>query len=85
VSAFIYTDISRDGMLQGPNLESIRDFADATSVPVIASGGVSRLQDISDLIELESSGVEGVITGKALYDKTLDFREALKLVGQDVG
>jgi len=85
VSAFIFTDISRDGMLQGPNLESIRVFANSTSVPVIASGGVSRLQDISDLMKLESAGVVGVITGKALYDKTVDFREALKLVGHDVG
>lgn len=85
VAGFVFTDISRDGMLQGPNLKSIQDFAAATSQPVIASGGVSRLQDISDLMALEAQGVIGIITGKALYDKTLDFREALKLVGEDVG
>jgi len=85
VAGFIFTDISRDGMLQGPNLESIRQFADATSVPVIASGGVSKLQDISDLLQLQSHGVTGVITGKALYDKSISFREALKLVEQHAG
>ncbi|MFQ5449805.1 MAG: 1-(5-phosphoribosyl)-5-[(5-phosphoribosylamino)methylideneamino]imidazole-4-carboxamide isomerase [Nitrospinaceae bacterium] len=85
VAGFIFTDISRDGMLQGPNLESIRAFADSTSLPVIASGGIGTLQDISNLLALESHGVTGIITGKALYDKTISFREALKLAGQDAG
>ncbi|MEC7640698.1 MAG: 1-(5-phosphoribosyl)-5-[(5-phosphoribosylamino)methylideneamino]imidazole-4-carboxamide isomerase [Nitrospinota bacterium] len=79
LAGFIFTDISRDGMLQGPNLESIYQFADTTSLPVIASGGVSRLQDISNLLALESLGVSGIIVGKALYDKTFEFRDALKL------
>lgn len=85
VSTFIFTDISRDGMLQGPNLDSIREFTDATQVPVIASGGVSRLQDISNLLKLESHGITGAIVGKALYDKSISFQEILELVEKDAG
>lgn len=85
VAGFIFTDIGRDGMLQGPNLDGIRSFARCTRLPVIASGGVSNLQDISDLLALQAEGVTGVITGKALYDKSIDLRDALKLVGHDVG
>ena len=85
VAEFIFTDISRDGMLQGPNLTSVREFADSTNVPVIASGGVGSLQDISNLLALESHGVSGIITGKALYDKSISFRDARKLVEQDAG
>lgn len=76
IAGFIFTDISRDGMLQGPNLESIKEFAESAQLPVIASGGVSRLEDIKNLAKLKSYGVEGVIVGKALYDKTLTFKEA---------
>jgi phosphoribosylformimino-5-aminoimidazole carboxamide ribotide isomerase len=76
VAGFIFTDISRDGMLQGPNLESIKEFAECAQLPVIASGGVGRLEDIKNLAKLESYGVEGVIIGKALYDKTISFKEA---------
>ena len=76
IAGFIFTDISRDGMLQGPNLESIKEFAECAQLPVIASGGVSRLEDIKNLAKLESYGIEGVIIGKALYDKTISFREA---------
>jgi phosphoribosylformimino-5-aminoimidazole carboxamide ribotide isomerase len=76
IAGFIFTDISRDGMLQGPNLESIKEFAECAQLPVIASGGVSRLEDIKNLAKLESYGVEGVIIGKALYDKTISFKEA---------
>ena len=82
IAGFIFTDISRDGMLQGPNLESIKEFAESAQLPVIASGGVSRLEDIKNLMKLESSGVEGVIIGKALYDKTLSYRDAKNLVQQ---
>ena len=80
IAGFIFTDISRDGMLQGPNLESIKEFAEAAQLPVIASGGVSRLDDIKNLMKLESFGIEGVIIGKALYDKTLLYRDAKSLV-----
>jgi phosphoribosylformimino-5-aminoimidazole carboxamide ribotide isomerase len=85
VNGFIFTDISRDGMLQGPNLASIREFSDATKLPVIASGGVGSLDDISNLMALEPHGVSGVITGKALYDKSINIRDALKLVDNHAG
>ena len=80
IAGFIFTDISRDGMLQGPNLESIKEFAESAQLPVIASGGVSRLEDIKNLAKLEPYGVEGVILGKALYDKTLTFKEARDVI-----
>ncbi|MZG30731.1 MAG: 1-(5-phosphoribosyl)-5-[(5-phosphoribosylamino)methylideneamino]imidazole-4-carboxamide isomerase [Nitrospinae bacterium] len=80
IAGFIFTDISRDGMLQGPNLESIKEFAESAQLPVIASGGVSRLEDIKNLAKLESHGIEGVIVGKALYDKTLTYKEAREAI-----
>jgi len=79
VAAIIYTDISRDGMMQGPNLEATRELAEAVSIPIIASGGVSRMQDIENLMSIEDSGVAGVITGKAIYSGALDLREAVAL------
>ena len=85
VAEFVFTDISRDGMLQGPNLASVREFADSTKLPVIASGGVVSLQDISNLLALASHGVRGILTGNALYDKNISFREARQLVEQDAG
>ena len=85
VSAIIYTDIARDGMLQGPNLEATRALAEAISIPVIASGGVSNIQDIRDLLAIEEAGIEGVITGKAIYTGSLDLREAVALTRQRKG
>ncbi|MBW2505135.1 MAG: 1-(5-phosphoribosyl)-5-[(5-phosphoribosylamino)methylideneamino]imidazole-4-carboxamide isomerase [Deltaproteobacteria bacterium] len=79
VAAIIYTDIARDGMMQGPNLEATKALAEAISIPVIASGGVSRLEDIHNLLAIESSGIEGVITGKAIYSGALNLREAIAL------
>ena len=79
VSAIIYTDISRDGMLQGPNLEATRELAEAVAIPVIASGGVSRLEDIKNLMAIEKSGVTGVITGKAVYTGAIKLAEAIAL------
>ncbi|MEI6208368.1 MAG: 1-(5-phosphoribosyl)-5-[(5-phosphoribosylamino)methylideneamino]imidazole-4-carboxamide isomerase [Desulfuromonadales bacterium] len=79
VSAIIYTDISRDGMLQGPNLEATRALAEAISIPVIASGGVSSLQDIKNLMEIEQHGITGVITGKAVYTGAIRLAEAIAL------
>jgi phosphoribosylformimino-5-aminoimidazole carboxamide ribotide isomerase len=78
VSAIIYTDISRDGMMQGPNIEATRQLAEAISIPVIASGGLSTLRDIENLMEIESSGVTGVITGKAIYTGAIDLAEAIR-------
>ncbi len=85
VAGFIFTDISRDGMLQGPNLDSIREFARATSLPMIASGGVSSIQDVADLLSLQSEGLEGMIIGKALYDKRLDYKETLNRARNHAG
>jgi len=79
VAAIIYTDIARDGMLQGPNLEATRALAEAAGIPVIASGGVSSLKDIANLLAIEQYGVTGVITGKAIYSGALDLREAVEL------
>lgn len=79
VSAIIYTDIARDGMMQGPNLEATQALAEAISIPVIASGGVSSLKDIENLMAIEASGVVGVITGKAIYTGALDLRTAVEL------
>jgi phosphoribosylformimino-5-aminoimidazole carboxamide ribotide isomerase len=79
VAAIIYTDISRDGMMGGPNLEATRALAEAISIPVIASGGVSSLKDIENLMVIEASGVTGAITGKAIYTGAINLREAIDL------
>ena len=75
----IYTDIQRDGMLSGPNLDGLKEMLAATGMRLIASGGVSRLEDIRALKALEPQGLIGVITGKALYEGTLNLEEALKI------
>ncbi len=79
VEAIIYTDIARDGMMQGFNAETTRKLAQAVKTPVFASGGVSSLDDIRRLKEIEGDGVAGAIIGRALYEGTLDFKEAVKL------
>ncbi len=79
VEAIIYTDIARDGMMQGPNIKATKALAEAISIPVIASGGVSSLKDIRNLMEIEASGVTGVITGKAIYSGAIDLRKAVAL------
>ena len=78
-AAIIYTDISRDGVKRGVNLEATVALAQATDIPVIASGGVSSIDDIKALLPLEPLGVIGVITGKALYDGNLDLKEAIRV------
>ena len=76
VAAIIYTDIDRDGAMQGPNVEATQQLAEATSIPVIASGGVSSL---ADLTALKATGViSGAISGRALYDGEIDLAEALE-------
>ena len=79
VAAIIYTDISRDGMMQGPNIAATRELAEAIAIPVIASGGVSSLKDIENLMAVESAGVTGVITGKAIYTGAIRLAEAIAL------
>jgi phosphoribosylformimino-5-aminoimidazole carboxamide ribotide isomerase len=80
VISIIYTDIKRDGMLTGPNIEATKALADALHIPVIASGGVHTMKDIEDLLTVRHSGVSGVITGKAIYSGSLDLREAIIFV-----
>lgn len=77
VAAIIHTDIDRDGLLKGPNVEATAALAKGLHTPVIASGGVSSLDDIMALKKHEASGIAGVITGRALYDGRLDLRAAL--------
>ena len=79
VEAVIYTDIGRDGMMSGVNIEATRRLAQALSVPVIASGGLNDLEDVRRLCEIESEGVTGCITGRAIYEGKLDFAAAAKL------
>lgn len=81
-SAIIYTDIHRDGTLQGPNCDALREVAIASRVPVIASGGISQTRDLLSLLALESLGVTGVIIGRALYTGAVTMGEALRAVGQ---
>jgi phosphoribosylformimino-5-aminoimidazole carboxamide ribotide isomerase len=78
-AAFIYTDIARDGVKTGVNIAATRTLAERVDVPVIASGGVSCLDDIKAVLPLEPLGVIGVITGRALYDGSLDLKEAIRL------
>ena len=78
-AAIIYTDISRDGVKKGVNVEATQAMAQSVPVPVIASGGVSSLKDIEALRPLEALGVIGVIIGRALYDGNLDLAEAIRL------
>jgi phosphoribosylformimino-5-aminoimidazole carboxamide ribotide isomerase len=80
VAAVIYTDIDRDGALQGVNVEATRDLAQALDIPVIASGGVASLDDIAALMAVEDTGIAGVICGRALYDGRIDPASALALV-----
>lgn len=82
VKSFIYTDIARDGMKSGPNIESIRSFARATTLPVIAAGGVTSIKDIEELLTLKVDGLGGVIIGRALYDGVIDLEYILHVVNK---
>ena len=79
VEAIVYTDISRDGMMSGVNVEATVKLAQAINIPVIASGGITNLDDIRALCEVEAEGIMGAITGRAIYEGTLDFVEGQKL------
>lgn len=80
VAAIIYTDIDRDGALGGPNVEATAALAEAIKTPVIASGGVSSLDDLKALKARAASGISGVISGRALYDGRIDLAEALAVL-----
>ena len=82
VEAIIYTDIGRDGMMTGVNVDATVKLANAISIPVIASGGITNLEDIRKLCAVAEEGIVGAITGRAIYEGTLDFAEAQKLADQ---
>ena len=82
VAAIIYTDIHRDGAMTGPNLDALREMASGIEIPVIASGGVSSLRDLLNLLSLEAMGVTGAIVGRAIYTGEVNLTEAIRAVGE---
>ncbi|MBN2272613.1 MAG: tRNA-dihydrouridine synthase, partial [Sedimentisphaerales bacterium] len=74
IAAIIYTDISKDGMMAGPNFERTKALIDAVNVPIVASGGVSKISDIAKLVEL---GADGAIIGRSLYEGAMNLAEAI--------
>ena len=80
VAAIVFTDIDRDGVLQGPNLEATAHLAEQVSIPLIASGGVSSLDDIAACLQIAHLGLMGIIVGRALYDGRVDPASATALV-----
>jgi len=82
VSAIVYTDIGRDGMMTGCNVEATTTLANAINIPVIASGGITNLRDIEALCQADTSNIMGAITGRAIYEGTLDFAEGQKLADE---
>lgn len=85
VASIVFTDISRDGMMQGLNVDATVAFARELTIPVIASGGVTNLDDIRRLCEVQEEGVMGAITGRAIYEGTLDLAEAQSLADKLAG
>ncbi len=79
-STIVYTDIERDGMLSGVNVEATAHLASKLSIPVIASGGIRDIRDIENLLDVSDSGILGAIAGKSLYEGTLDYSEAMRLI-----
>jgi len=79
VTAIVYTDIARDGMMQGVNVEATLAMAQASSIPVIASGGITNIEDIRALVSVADQGICGAITGRAIYEGTLDIAAAQRL------
>ena len=78
IQRVVFTDIARDGMLSGPNIEALRNFARGTGLKIVASGGVSSMEDLELLKTLEADGVDQVISGKAIYEGKLDLKEIFK-------
>ena len=80
VCAIIFTDIDKDGVMEGPNIGSTLEIAKLVNIPVIVSGGVSSIEDVLQIKNNEKSGIGGMICGRAVYDKKVDIREALTIV-----
>ena len=85
VSAIVYTDIGRDGMMNGVNVDATRKLAEAIRTPVVASGGITNLDDVRALCATAGSGIEAAITGRAIYEGTLDFAEGQRLADELLG
>lgn len=85
VNEIIYTDIGRDGMMQGVNVDATKTLAEAVNIPIIASGGITNLDDIRALCAAADSGISGAITGRAIYEGTLDFAQGQTLADQLTG
>ena len=79
ISEIVFTDVSKDGMLQGINLEKIKEILDFSNIPLIASGGVTSIKDIENLKKLKDKGLSGIIIGKALYENKISLPEAIKI------
>ena len=77
LAAIISTDISTDGTLKGPNIQALREIAEISTNPVIASGGIGSISDLISLADFENEGIEGIIVGRALYDSSIDLKEAI--------
>ena len=82
VVSIVYTDINRDGMMQGLNVDATQKFAESVDIPIIASGGVTDINDIKQLNAVKASGIEGVIIGRALYERSISLREAQSYIDQ---
>jgi len=85
VEAIIFTDISRDGMMKGVNLDSTVELAQAITIPVIASGGITNIDDVRELSKVADEGISGAITGRAIYEGTLDFAKGQALADELCG
>lgn len=85
VAAIVFTDISRDGMLSGVNIQSTAALARAIPIPVIASGGVATIEDVRNLLSIETCGIIGVIIGRALYTGAIDLKECIELASARAG
>ncbi len=85
VEAIIYTDIARDGMMQGVNVEATVQLAEAIQIPVVASGGIRNLDDVRKLAKVSESGIIGAITGRAIYEGSLDFAEGQAVADEIAG
>ena len=83
VSAVVYTDISRDGLLGGINIKSIRNILNSSSINIIASGGVGSKEDILGLLQIEDKNLEGVICGKAIYEGKINVVEVLRILNKE--
>jgi len=82
VASIIFTDISRDGMMTAVNIEATLELCRQITIPVIASGGISNMEDVKSLCEIAEEGIEGAITGRAIYEGTLDFAAAQKYINE---